>query len=61
VFLSGSGSVLGQIDTFLGNRLGITTSLIDPVETIGLQNADMIPEDRRTGYGIAMGLGLREA
>lgn len=61
VFLSGSGAVLEQIDAFLGNRLGIPTALIDPVETIGLQNTDMIPEDQRKGFGIAMGLGLREA
>ncbi|MCM1981283.1 type IV pilus assembly protein PilM [Lyngbya confervoides] len=61
VFLSGPGAVLGQIDAFMAQRLGISASLIDPVESLGLQNVDMIPEDQRSGFGIVMGLGLREA
>jgi type IV pilus assembly protein PilM len=61
VFLSGPGAVLGQIDEFLTQRLGITSVLIDPVEALGILNVDLIPQAQRSGYGIVMGLGLREA
>lgn len=61
VFLSGPGTALGKVDQYLSQRLGINASLMDPVESLGLQNVDMIPEAQRSGYGIVMGLGLREA
>jgi type IV pilus assembly protein PilM len=60
VFLSGPGAGIGQIDEFFSIRLGYPTTLVDPIETLGIQNFDEVPVAQRPSLGIVMGLGLRE-
>ena len=60
VFLAGPGASLGQIDEFFTQRLGLTTTVVDPIESLGLQGQDDIPMAQRPALSVAMGLGLRE-
>jgi type IV pilus assembly protein PilM len=61
VFLAGPGAVLGQIDEFFTQRLGLPTTVVDPIESLGLQgSADDIPMVQRPALSVAMGLGLRK-
>ncbi len=61
VFLSGPGAGISQIDEFFSMRLGYPATLVDPIETLGIQNFEDVPAAQRPSLGIAMGLGLREA
>ncbi|MGB7413815.1 MAG: pilus assembly protein PilM, partial [Thermosynechococcaceae cyanobacterium] len=61
VFLAGAGASLGQIDEFLSQRLGLTTTIIDPIESLGIQGFDDVPPPQRPSLSVVMGLGLREA
>ncbi len=61
VFLAGAGASLGQIDEFLTQRLGLTTTLVDPIESLGIQGFNDVPPPQRPSLGVVMGLGLREA
>lgn len=61
VFLSGPGAGIGQIDEFFSQRLGYPATLVDPVETLGIQSFEDVPAAQRPSLGIVMGLGLREA
>lgn len=61
VFVAGPGAMLGQLDEFLTQRLGLTTTIVDPIETLGLTDFGDIPIPQRPTLGVAMGLGLREA
>ncbi|WP_299402520.1 type IV pilus assembly protein PilM [Acaryochloris sp. IP29b_bin.148] len=60
VFVSGPGASLGQIDEFLTQRLGLTTTLVDPINTLGIQNSESIPAAQRPALSVVMGLGMRE-
>ena len=60
VFLAGPGAILGQVDEFFTQRLGLTTTVIDPIESLGLQGSDDIPMVQRPALSVAMGLGLRK-
>ncbi len=60
VFLSGPGAGIGQIDEFFSQRLGYSTTFIDPIETLGIQNFENVAAAQRPSLGIVMGLGLRE-
>lgn len=62
VMLAGPGGGLRQLDDFLTQQLNLPTSQIDPVAALSLQ----IDEDKyslveRSGLGIVLGLGMREA
>lgn len=61
VFLAGAGASLGQIDEFLTQRLGLTTTIVDPIESLGIQGFDDVPPPQRPSLSVVMGLGLREA
>jgi type IV pilus assembly protein PilM len=61
VFLSGPGAGIGQIDEFFSQRLGYPATLVDPIETLGIQSFEDVPAAQRPSLGIVMGLGLREA
>lgn len=60
VFLSGVGAGIGQIDEFLSQRLGYATTLVDPLEVLGLPALENVSDAQRTSLGIVMGLGLKE-
>jgi type IV pilus assembly protein PilM len=60
VFLSGVGAGIGQIDEFLSQRLNYATSLVDPLEVLGLPALENVSDTQRTSLGIVMGLGLKE-
>ncbi len=61
VFVAGQGAMLGQLDEFLTQRLGLTTTIVDPIESLGVTGFGDIPISQRPALGVAMGLGLREA
>jgi type IV pilus assembly protein PilM len=60
VFLSGVGAGIGQIDEFLSQRLGYATTLVDPLEVLGLPALENVSDAQRTSLGTVMGLGLKE-
>jgi type IV pilus assembly protein PilM len=60
LFIAGPGGSLGQVDEFFTQRLSVPATLIDPIESLGLQTNEEIPENQRPGLGIVLGLGLRE-
>jgi type IV pilus assembly protein PilM len=59
ILLAGPGAGLGQIDDFFTQRLNLTTTLVDPVESLAVQVPAEISPERRPGLGVVMGLGLR--
>lgn len=61
VLLAGPGAGLGKIDDFFTQRLSLTSTLVDPVETLVLQLPQEIPAEKRPGLGTVVGLGLRGA
>jgi type IV pilus assembly protein PilM len=61
LLLAGPGSVVGQLDEYLMQRLSIPTSRIDPIETLSLDiDEETIPLLQRPSMGVVLGLGLRE-
>jgi type IV pilus assembly protein PilM len=61
VLLAGPGAGLGKIDDFFTQRLSLTSTLVDPVDTLGLQLPPEITPEKRPGLGTVVGLGLRGA
>lgn len=60
LLLAGPGGGLGQLDEFFTQRLSVPTSHIDPIESLGIEVDEEIPEVQRPGMGVVLGLGLRE-
>jgi type IV pilus assembly protein PilM len=61
LLLAGPGSVVGQLDEYLMQRLSLPTSRIDPIETLSLDiDEDTMPLLQRPSMGVVLGLGLRE-
>ncbi len=60
LLLAGPGGALGQLDDYFTQRLSFPTTRIDPIEALGLEFEQEIPEIDRPGLGVALGLGLRE-
>ena len=61
LLLAGPGAAIGQIDEFFTQRLSLPCSLVDPVETLSLETTADLPASLRSGLGVVLGLGLREA
>jgi type IV pilus assembly protein PilM len=61
LLLAGPGGGLGQLDLFFTQRLGVPTTQIDPIASLGIDTNLDIPLMQRPGLGIALGLGMREA
>lgn len=61
LLLAGPGAAIGQIDEFFTQRLSLPCSPVDPIESLGLEVLQEIPENQRSGLGVVLGLGLREA
>jgi type IV pilus assembly protein PilM len=61
LFLAGPGGAIGQLDEFFTQRLSLPCSQVDPIAALGLEMAQEIPPMQRTGLGVVLGLGLREA
>jgi type IV pilus assembly protein PilM len=61
LLLAGPGAAIGQIDEFFTQRLSLPCSLVDPVETLSLETTVDLPASLRSGLGVVLGLGLREA
>jgi len=60
LLLAGPGGAIGQLDEFFTQRLSLPCIPVDPVTALGLEMTQEIPE-QRTGLGVVLGLGLREA
>lgn len=61
LLLAGPGATIGQLDEFFTQRLSLPSSQIDPIAALGLEMTQDIPEADRSGLGVVLGLGLREA
>ncbi len=61
LLLAGPGAGIGQLDEFFTQRLSLPSSQIDPIAALGLEISQDIPEADRSGLGVVLGLGLREA
>ena len=60
LLLAGPGGGLNQLDLFFTQRLGIPTTQIDPVSSLGIVTNLDIPLMQRPGLGVVLGLGMRE-
>ncbi|HIK55120.1 MAG TPA: type IV pilus assembly protein PilM [Synechococcales cyanobacterium M55_K2018_004] len=61
LLLAGPGASIGQLDEFFSQRLSLPASQIDPVAALSLETDQEIPPAQRSGLGVVLGLGLREA
>jgi type IV pilus assembly protein PilM len=61
LLLAGPGGSIGQLDEFFSQRLSLPASQIDPVAALSLEVDQEIPLTQRSGLGVVLGLGLREA
>lgn len=61
LLLAGPGAAIGQLDDFFTQRLSLPSSQIDPISTLALDIDQEIPQAQRSGLGVVLGLGLREA
>ncbi|HBC43866.1 MAG TPA: pilus assembly protein PilM [Pseudanabaena sp.] len=60
LLVTGPGACIGQLNEFFIQRLGIDTSVIDPLTTIGISVDEDIPIQDRMAMSVSLGLGLRE-
>ncbi len=61
LLLSGPGAAIGQLDEFFSQRLSLPATQIDPISALSLDVEADIPDIQRSGLGVVIGLGLREA
>jgi type IV pilus assembly protein PilM len=61
LLLAGPGAAIGQLDDFFSQRLSLPATPIDPIAALSLEVAQEIPLTQRSGLGVVLGLGLREA
>jgi type IV pilus assembly protein PilM len=62
ILLGGPGGGLAQLDEFFTQRLSLPTTQIDPVGALSLEiDESKYPTVQRSGLGIVLGLGMREA
>jgi len=61
LLLAGPGGSIGQLDEFFTQRLSLPSSQIDPITALGLEVTQEVPQAQRSGLGVVLGLGLREA
>lgn len=61
LLLAGPGAAIGQLDEFFTQRLSLPCSQVDPIAALGLEIIEDVPETQRSGLGVVLGLGLREA
>jgi len=60
LLVTGPGACIGQLNEFFIQKLGINTSVIDPLTTIGISVDEDIPIQDRMAMSVSLGLGLRE-
>ncbi|MGK7906027.1 MAG: type IV pilus biogenesis protein PilM [Synechococcus sp.] len=60
ILLAGAGATLGDIDVFMGQQMGQTVILANPLGGVSIPSSIDISEAERPSLGVAVGLGLRE-
>ncbi len=61
ILLAGPGGGLEQLDEFFRQRLSLPTTQVDPVAALSLDvDEEKITRVQRSGFGVVLGLGLRE-
>ncbi len=60
LLLAGPGGAISNLDEFFSQRLGLPTSVIDPVDSLGIETDEEISPAQRSGLATVFGLGLRE-
>ena len=60
LLLAGAGSAVGDLDEFFAQRLGLPTSVIDPLEALAIEADEDLTPTQRSGLATVLGLGLRE-
>ena len=61
LMLAGPGAAIAQLDEFFAQRLSLPTAAVDPITAMTLDVDQDIPVAQRSGLGVVLGLGLREA
>jgi type IV pilus assembly protein PilM len=59
IFLTGAGGGMKQLDEFLNDRLGFTTSRINPCQDL-LLDRDKFPLSQDPSLAVVLGLGMRQ-
>ena len=60
ILITGPGACIGQLDEFFSQRLGLATTVIDPLVVLGITADRELAVEERMGLSIVLGLGLRE-
>ena len=60
LILAGPGASIGQIDEFFTQRLNLPAMPVDPIAALSLDIGNTVTPEKRSGLGIALGLGMRE-
>ena len=60
LLLSGAGGAIGNLDEFFSQRLGLPTTVIDPVDSLAIETEEELSPTQRSGLATVLGLGLRE-
>ncbi|EDX87304.1 type IV pilus assembly protein PilM [Synechococcus sp. PCC 7335] len=58
--LAGPGGAIGNLDQFFSQRLGLPTTVIDPVDSLEIETDEDTLPTQRSGLATVFGLGLRE-
>ncbi len=61
LLLAGPGAAIERIDDFFTQRLNLPAIQVDPITALSLETSGDISPEERSGLGIALGLGMREA
>ncbi len=60
LLLAGTGSAIGNLDEFFAQRLGLPTSVVDPLDSLAIEVDEDLSPMQRSGLATVLGLGLRE-
>lgn len=60
LLLAGPGGAISNLDEFFSQRLGLPASVVDPVDSLGIETDEEIEPAQRAGLATVFGLGLRE-
>lgn len=60
LLLAGPGSMIGNLDEFFAQRLGLVAVVIDPLDSLAIELEEEMTPAQRSGLATVLGLGLRE-
>ncbi|VEP11373.1 Type IV pilus assembly protein PilM [Hyella patelloides LEGE 07179] len=60
LIVAGPGASIQQIDEFFTQRLNLPAMPVDPIAALAIEVGNSVPQEERSGLGIALGLGMRD-